>query len=351
MSAGNPLEIINLKDRSRTNANKIVEAAASQGFLMFEGHDFSQEEVELLFKISKDFFKLPVEEKVKFNITLDNAGYTGMGVENLEEDQLGKPIGDPKEGFNFASFDLTTATPNQPIPPYFEDKMEMVKSTVLKLRKALSTALELLAEGLEIKAQDGSIDNQWFANRHADTDASGTTFRFLHYPCPVAPGATEEEKSKFSNLNVAGAHTDYGTVTLLFQQEGESGLQIHSPVSKKWEEVPYVAARGEFAEKGEAAPLVVNIADQLCYWTNGVLKSTIHRVRFPKDLLDQGKDRYSIVLFAHPGHDTVLEPVPSKRIESVKGRGASYYMEKHGVSQTAGEHLNKRLSSTYGWKY
>lgn len=347
----NPLEVIDLTDASATNAEKIVNAAATQGFLMFEGHGFSQEEVDQLFAYSKAFFELPVEEKVKYNITQDNAGYTGMGVENLEEDQLNKEVGDPKEGFNFANLDLVTGDPKQPIPEFWKDKMDTVRATVLKLRKVLAAALKLLAVGLEIQTENGEVDHDWFVSRHGENDFSGTTFRFLHYPCPVGPDATDDEKAEFKNLNVAGAHTDYGTVTMLFQQKGESGLQIHSPVSKKWENVPYVEASAKFAAKGEAAPLVVNIADQLCYWTNGVLKSTIHRVRFPKDLLDQGRDRYSIVLFAHPGHETLLEPVPSKRIAEVKGRGASYYLEKHGSAQTAGEHLSKRLGSTYGWQY
>lgn len=351
MTAGNPLEIIDLTDDSLDNAQKIVNAAATQGFLMFEGHGFSQKEIDLLFQYSKDFFNLPLEEKVKYNITHDNAGYTGMGVENLEEDQLNKEFGDPKEGFNFANLELATGDPKQPIPEFWLDKMDAVRSTVLKLRVVLGKALKLLAIGLEIQTDDGKVDHDWFISRHGENDYSGTTFRFLHYPCPVGPGATETEKSEFKNLNVAGAHTDYGTVTMLFQQKGESGLEIHPPITKRWERVPYVPSSPKFAELDEAAPLVVNIADQLCYWTNGVLKSTIHRVRFPKDLLDQGKDRYSIVLFAHPGHETLLEPVPSKRIAEVKGRGASYYMEKHGSNQTAGEHLSKRLGSTYGWKY
>lgn len=336
-----------MRDSSKENAAAIVHAASTQGFLMFEGHGFTQDEVDLLFKYSQEFFAQPVEEKTKYNITHDNAGYTGMGVENLEEDDLSKEIGDPKEGFNFAALDLKTGKPQQPIPEFWQDKMDTVESTILKLRDVLGKALKLLAHGLEITNDDGSLDHDWFISRHAEDDTSGTTFRFLHYPCPVGPGASEEEKAPHRYLNVAGAHTDYGTVTMLFQQRGESGLEIHSPLEKKWLTVPYVESRVE----GEAAPLVVNIADQLCYWTNGVLKSTIHRVRFPQDLLDQGKDRYSIVMFAHPGHDTLLEPVPSKVIADVKGRGASYYMEKHGKAQTAGEHLAKRLGSTYGWKY
>lgn len=344
------LEIIDLQDDSKENAKKIVHASSTQGFLMFEGHGFTQKEIDLLFQYSHDYFQLPLAEKQKCTIQQDNAGYTGMGVENLEEDELDRGFGDPKEGFNFANFNLRTGVPDQNIPDFWKDKMDVITATVLKLRDALKKSLRLMATGLEIEGVDG-IDAEWFVERHHDDHFSGTTFRFLHYPSPVGENATAEEKGKFKDLNVAGAHTDYGTVTLLFQKEEESGLQLFSPITKKWESVPFVDASPKYKAKGEAAPLIVNIADQLCYWTNGFLKSTIHRVRFPQELLDQGKDRYSIVLFAHPGDTTLLEPVPSKHVKEIKGRGASHYMEKHGVSQTAGEHLTKRLNSTYGWKY
>lgn len=344
------LEIIDLEDTSSDNAKKIVHASSTQGFLMFEGHGFTEQEIDLLFQYSHDYFKLSVDEKNKCVIQTDNAGYTGMGVENLEEDDLDRGYGDPKEGFNFANFDLKMGIPKQPIPEFWQDKMEVISATVLKLRDALKKALRLMAVGLEIEGDEG-LDENWFVQRHHDDDFSGTTFRFLHYPAPVNAGASEEEKDKFRDLNVAGAHTDYGTVTLLFQKKEESGLQLYSPISKNWENVPFVDASPKYKARGEAAPLIVNIGDQLCYWTNGHLKSTIHRVRFPSSLLDQGKDRYSIVLFAHPGDETHLEPVPSKFIKEIKGRGASHYMEKHGVSQTAGQHLTNRLNSTYGWKY
>lgn len=345
------LKVIDLLDDSDANAKKIVDASSTQGFLMFEGHGFSQAEIDQLFQFSHDYFNLPTDVKSLCNIEHDNAGYTGIGVENLEENDLDRGFGDPKEGFNFANFNLKTGMPNQKVPQFWEDKMDVVSATVLKLRESLKRALRLMARGLEIETEDGTIDADWFVERHHDEHYSGTTFRFLRYPCPVQEGASEEEKAPHKTVNVAGAHTDYGTITLLFQKQEESGLQLYSPMTKKWECVPYVAPSAKYAGKGEAAPLIVNIADQLCYWTNGHLKSTIHRVRFPEQLLDKGKDRYSIVLFAHPGDDTLLEPVPSKIIESIKGRGASHHMAKHGKAQTAGDHLTNRLNSTYGWKY
>lgn len=349
MNYDNPLEIVDVSEINEDAAKKILHAAHTQGFLMLEGHGFTQEEVDQVYKLSESYFTSEtLEEKMKYPLEdATNKGYTAMGAENLEESDPNKPVGDPKEGFNFAGLDLATGIPQQDLPEIFQDNLPLISSTVLKMYHVMQNALKLLAIGLEIDPAQGGAD--WFAIRHPDDKESGSTFRFLRYPSPVKPGASEEEKDKYRNINIAGAHTDYGGLTLLFQKKDEDGLQILSPMSKKWESVPYVPASPKFAAKGEAPPLVVNIADQLSFWTNGYLKSTVHRVRFPAKLLDTAQDRYSVVFFAHPADQTLLEPVPSKIIESIQGRGASEYLAKNGESQTAGAHLARRLANTYGW--
>jgi isopenicillin N synthase-like dioxygenase len=239
------LEIIDLLDDSIENAKKIVHASSTQGFLMLEGHGFTEEEIDLLFQFSHDYFRLPLEEKNKCPIKTDNTGYTAIGVENLEEDDLDRGYGDPKECFNFSNLDLRTGIPKQTIPEFWIDKMDVISKTILKLRDALKRSLRLLAIGLEIEGLEG-VDPEWFVERHHDDHLSGTTLRFLRYPSPVDINATEDEKNKFSELNVAGAHTDYGTVTLLFQKQEESGLQLYSQQTKKWESVPYVPASAKY---------------------------------------------------------------------------------------------------------
>lgn len=108
--------------------------------------------------------------------------------------------------------------------------------------------------------------------------------------------------------------------------------------------MPYVGA-STTAAPGEAPPIVVNIADQLSFWTAGILKSTIHRVRFPPKVQESGQSRYSIVFFSHPNDETLLEPVPSAMVRRIKDRGAN----SAELAITAREHLNKRLAATYGW--
>ena len=77
------------------------------------------------------------------------------------------------------------------------------------------------------------------------------------------------------------------------------------------------------------------------FWTNGLLKSTMHRVVFPEGELE---DRYSIAYFCHPLDHVEIEAVPSVMIMENFGEP-----EKKGGSFTAKEYLDKRLKETYGW--
>jgi isopenicillin N synthase-like dioxygenase len=90
----------------------------------------------------------------------------------------------------------------------------------------------------------------------------------------------------------------------------------------------------------------VNIGDVLNYWTNGLLRSTVHRVVFPAG---ESADRYSIAYFAHPVGSAVLEPVPSERVRRT-GLEAGERREGEGA-MTADEHLMGRLKATYAGLY
>jgi isopenicillin N synthase-like dioxygenase len=103
-------------------------------------------------------------------------------------------------------------------------------------------------------------------------------------------------------------------------------------------------------------PILVNIGDLLSYWTNGLLRSTMHRVIFP--VASNGStppERYSIAYFCHPLDDAKLEAVPSSIVPTAaKG---SPTKDTHGSESgndakrrvmTAKEHLMSRLEATYG---
>lgn len=111
-------------------------------------------------------------------------------------------------------------------------------------------------------------------------------------------------------------------------------------------------------------PILVNIGDLLSYWTDGLLKSTVHRVVFPlaEQRSPNPRDRYTLVYFCHPVDSTELVPVPSEIVVKhrertggvgVDGRvgfgGGAGNLEPGKRPLTAQEHLESRLAATYGF--
>ena len=121
------------------------------------------------------------------------------------------------------------------------------------------------------------------------------------------------------------------------------GLEILTP-SQTWSSV-LVFPKG--TENDDIPPILVNIGDLLNYWTDGLLKSTVHRVVMPKDA---GVDRYSIAYFCHPVDDTELVRIPSDLVRA-RSSGSDKLPEntKNTKVITAEEHLKSRLAVTYGW--
>ena len=110
------------------------------------------------------------------------------------------------------------------------------------------------------------------------------TPRLLHYPAP-APGSDPRTG--------AGAHTDYGNLTLLATDD-VGGLEVQTRAGQ-WTEAPVVS--GAF---------IVNIGDCLMRWTNDVYVSTPHRV-----VNRSARERYSIAFFYDPNPDALVETIPS----------------------------------------
>jgi isopenicillin N synthase-like dioxygenase len=118
--------------------------------------------------------------------------------------------------------------------------------------------------------------------------------RLLHYP-PIP-------REKLLSIEVARmpAHSDWGSITMLFQDEC-GGLQVEDPNKP-----------GIFldAEPIEGA-LVLNVGDLLMRWSNDTLRSTLHRVTLPPAQGAKGgaitPARYSIPYFVSPDPEVVVE--------------------------------------------
>lgn len=155
------------------------------------------------------------------------------------------------------------------------------------------------------------------------TDKGDNTLRLLHYP-PVPSSAFEKEGTVR-----AGEHTDYGSITLLFQDD-HGGLQVMSP-------------NGNFVD---ATPIpdtiVVNAGDLLARWSSDTIKSTKHRVvQPPMPPNDDGTypARYSVAYFCNPNFDRYIDAIPGTWEENT---GVKKY---EGV--ISGDYLVQRLTATY----
>jgi isopenicillin N synthase-like dioxygenase len=216
----------------------------------------------------------------------------------------------------------------QPLPTPLAPHEAQIGEFVSQCHALCLRILQLVAIGLEIDPSAGG--KEWFSSYHdRKSGASGSVFRLLYYPKLHSSTMSYDAEKDIR----AGAHSDYGTITLLFQREGQPGLEILTDTEKKtWYPVP-VNPTSE-----DTLPILVNVGDLLSYWTNGALKSAVHRVTFPEDSI--GGDRYSIAYFCHPLDEARLEAVPSKKL---RNRGKA-----EGQTLTAKQHLESRLAATYG---
>jgi isopenicillin N synthase-like dioxygenase len=148
---------------------------------------------------------------------------------------------------------------------------------------------------------------------HRQTALSGDHIRFIKAP-----------PQPQNDLRIAmGEHTDFGSVTILFNRVG--GLQVLLPHSQEWSYV-----------KPLPGHCIVNLGDAMVRFTNGLLRSNLHRVVAPPGE-QVGWTRYAVVYFARPGDE-----VPLRRVEGSRGVIAPLaegVMEEEGVSSK--EHIRR----------
>ncbi|EON70013.1 hypothetical protein W97_09279 [Coniosporium apollinis CBS 100218] len=325
------LPVIDISSADSGVAKQILDAASRYGFVFVsnENNAFDQADIQRMFGLSRDFFSLPTDVKAECSIHSSksgkNRGWLSMHTETL--DPGNQKRGDFKEAFNFGEF--VDGKAQQPLPAPLADEEAFIGRFADQCHALCNKILELFATALEV------CGSRWFSDRHDRSKGpSGSVLRLLYYPAL-------KDNSYNPTLDIrAGAHSDYGSITLLFQLPSQPGLEILTP-SNTWAPVPVNPLNQA------VPPVLVNIGDLLSYWTNGLLKSTVHRVIFPKDGRG-GEDRYSIAYFCHPLDEARLEGVPSRMVVEHKGRGGEE--GEKGRVLTARDHLNMRLAATYRLK-
>ncbi|KAJ5881233.1 uncharacterized protein N7473_012286 [Penicillium subrubescens] len=345
------LPVIDISDPHDPAVGKaMLDAAAKYGFLYVnsKGTDFKTEDVDHGFGLSKKFFASPASEKEPCRITPNNRGWSGMHTETLDPEH--QRTGDFKEAMNFGDFKDGKA--QQPLPASLAPHESEIYDFAQLCNKTCKRILTLLSLGLE-------MPEDFFTTRHDPSlGPTGSILRYLYYPSIFSPATATYAHDKDVR---AGAHSDYGSITLLFQRPGQPGLEILTPEGS-WAPVPIIP--GDQPDAFPFPPILVNIGDLLSYWTDGLLKSTVHRVVFPleEQRSPNPQDRYTLVYFCHPVDTTELVPVPSEivaahreKMGGLKGDGAVGFgggagsLEPGKRPLTAAEHLESRLAATYGF--
>ena len=278
-------------------------ACRETGFFLVSGHGIPESLISETFRMADAFFDLPEAEKAPLDIRKfgTNRGWTAEGSENLDDTTTQV---DRKEAFNIG-LDMAADDPRilsgEPFRGinHWPENLPGFRETAL----AYFDAVHRLGIDLHRPiALDLGLEEQYFAS---SLDAPLATLRMLRYPGGRRDG----------DAIGAGAHTDYGSITLLMTDD-EPGLQV-KPRGGDWIDVPQVP--GAF---------IVNIADCLMRWTNDIYVSTPHRVLVPKRV------RRSLAFFLDPNPEAVISALP--------GTGAAKYPPVTGA-----EYLKMRLDATY----
>lgn len=262
-------------------AEQIHRACQDVGFLYLVNHGIALNLLEQTFEQSKQFFDLPLEIKQQYGWTdaTSNRGYIGIGTEQQEP---GRPA-DWKEAFSIRQELSSESLKDSPAlrNPWLEDRPAF-RDTMLEFYQACSQTAAQVLQAFAIALQ---LPRHFFDQKHG----RNYTLRLLHYPPLTAAMKPNQLRG--------GAHSDYGTITLLFQDE-MGGLEIQT-AEGQWIPAPSIPNT-----------VLVNIGDLMQRWTNHEFRSTLHRVTNPTDARSQ-RSRYSIAFFCHPNPETEVSCIPS----------------------------------------
>jgi isopenicillin N synthase-like dioxygenase len=277
----------------RAVAAAVNTACTEIGFLLVVGHGIPASLVDEMRHVSTTFFERPLEEKLRYRMPPDRyRGYIALGNEALAYSLDEKTPPDYKESFSIGPVDAAddayhrAATPaNFFAPNMWPDGLPEFRTTWTAYYRAME---ELATTLMRIFAMALGMYEHYFDDK---IDRHITNFSMLHYPPqhdPPLPGQLR-----------AGAHTDYGSLTIVKPDGAEGGLQVRTK-DGSWLDVPHVPDA-----------FVVNLGDLMAEWTNDRWVSTLHRVVNPSRAAGAAARRLSMAFFHQPNYDAVIQCLPT----------------------------------------
>lgn len=262
----------------RRIADQIGMAARDFGFFRIRCHGIDPKLIEATYRTAERFFAQTDSQKRRYYIgrSPNHRGYVPFTEKGDYADEIHR---------NYEAFDLGLDLPkddpdflkgNLVLGPNIWPNLIGFKETVSRYYAEVSSVGRTLCSALEIYLglSPGAITD------HMSKPIS--QLRLLHY-------LRNGDNADHSSVNM-GAHTDYECLTLLHTRN--EGLQVMTQ-DDRWIDVPV-----------DQSVYVVNIGDMLEAWSNGILRSTPHRV------INRSPERFSMPYFVAANHDTEIRPFP-----------------------------------------
>jgi len=294
-------------------AQTLIKAVREDGFFYVKGFNISQERVNRQFSIGKQFYELPLEEKLKYVPKgLDNGAFNGYVPAGRRVLDAESGLKDRVEIYNIPKFNGDF---EQTHPEIIQQHIEEIEEFSRSLHSEVLDQLHvLLAIALE-------LPEDYFTNIHKYEVKSEDHLRYMKYT-----KYTPEENQKIGSSWVQG-HTDLGSWTLLFRQP-VAALQIQNHKTGEWKWV-----------KPQDATLTVNACDALSHLTGDFVKSTIHKVSAPpKD--QQHVDRLGLLYFSRPHNDVALATIQESPV-----------LQREGYTQNTFEKSGNPVPTMEQWTF
>jgi isopenicillin N synthase-like dioxygenase len=305
----------------RAVAAEIDRACRDIGFLVISGHDIATELVEEMRETARAFFDLPLNNKMRLRHPARDVlrGYTPIESEAVARSR-GEvaPVGDLNESFMVGPVEpvdpVYAAAPAAGMhfaPNLWPERPANFRPVATRYYRAMSGLAQVLMRlfALGLGLQEGFFDTR--IDRHI------SRLRLRNYPAQVTKPLPGQLR--------AGAHSDYGSLTILATEDRPGGLQARNAAGE-WVDVP--AIPGTF---------IVNLGDLMARWTNDAWVSTLHRVVNPPEDLAADSRRISLVFFHNPNYDADVSCIPT----CLKPGDKPKY-----PPTTSGEHLRRLFVAT-----
>ena len=290
-------------DRQRF-ITEVGDALKDIGFFALTNHGIPRSLIDETYAQCDAFFDL--DESTKRSYLQPEIGhqrgYTAFGIEHAKDN----PAPDLKEFWQTGrKYPAEGPAPTYPKNIWPTGHVEGFQA----ITEALYSGMETLAKHL-LGACSEYLGKpaEWLPNMSHE---GNTIMRMIHYP-PL-------EESMPEGAVRSAAHEDINFITLLVTATAD-GLEVMDH-DGSWIQV-----------KGDQDAIIVDSGDMLQNLTNGLFKSTTHRVVNPKD---SNTRRYSMPMFVHPRNEIDLTPHPD--FVAMTGGTAEF------ASINAGDYLHQRL--------